>query len=182
MIRLVQTTTWLLMLTLGFAAWSVQADVFDQPGIIRPTEFDDPVLEERYRELGQELRCPKCQNQSVGDSDSPIALDLRREIRAMLEEGMSSQEIKDFLQQRYGDYILYQPRLQRSTLLLWALPVAILLLGLVVVGLIARRQRRPAPAAAAPDEAALEALLQRPDSKDRGGADGSASSRSKDTL
>lgn len=181
MSRPVRTSVWLLMLALAVTAWSVQADVFDQPGIIQPTEFDDPVLEERYRELGQELRCPKCQNQSVGDSDSPIALDLRREIRAMLRDGMTNQEIKDFLQQRYGDYILYQPRLQRSTVLLWALPVAILLLGLVVVGAIALRQRRAAPAAAAPDEAALEALLQRPDSKNGGGAGGSASPRSKDT-
>lgn len=191
MIRPIQTLVWLLVAALGLAAVSAQADVFDQPGIIRPTEFDDPALEERYRELGQELRCPKCQNQSVGDSDSPIALDLRREIRVMLEDGMSNQEIKDFLQQRYGDYILYQPRLQRSTILLWVLPVTILLLGLLVVGLIARRQRKQSAvsAAPAPDETALEALLQRPHSKDGSGADDSTSPRSdsafprsKDTL
>lgn len=184
MIRPLQAVVWLLMVALGLTALSVHADVFDQPGIIRPTEFDDPVLEERYRELGQELRCPKCQNQSVGDSDSPIALDLRREIRVMLEEGMSNQEIKDFLQQRYGDYILYQPRLQRSTILLWALPVAILLLGLLIVGLIARRQKNPSALAAAPapDETALDALLNQPHSKGSSGADDAAAPRSKDTL
>lgn len=177
MIRSVSATAWLLLIALGLAAITAQADAFDQPGIIRPTEFDDPALEERYRELGQQLRCPKCQNQSVGDSDSPIALDLRREIRAMLEQGMSNQQIKDFLQQRYGDYILYQPRLQRSTVLLWALPVAILLLGLGTVFLIARRQKQKPTSAAVLDEAALEALLH----KERDGADGFPTHRPRDS-
>ncbi len=156
------STRWLtgalLALVLGTVALAAQAEVFDQAGIIRPSDFSEPELEERYRQLGHQLRCPKCQNQSVGDSDSPIALDLRREIRDMLEQGMTDREIKDFMQQRYGDYILYQPRMQQSTVLLWSMPVLLLLVGLGVVVTIARRQRRAATEFE-PDEQALEALL-----------------------
>lgn len=180
MTRPLTTCVWLLVALLSYSALPLQAEVFDQAGIIRPTEFSDPELEERYRRLGQELRCPKCQNQSVGDSDSPIALDLRREIRTMLEQGMTDNQIKDFLQQRYGDYILYQPRLQGSTMLLWGLPVAMLVLGLSVILIIARRQRQTV-VGLAPDEQALEALL-RDDGPlaDKTTADTASSQRSKD--
>lgn len=170
---------WLLVALLSWSVLPAQAEVFDQAGIIRPAEFSDPELEARYRHLGQQLRCPKCQNQSVGDSDSPIALDLRREVRAMLEQGMTDNEIKDFLQQRYGDYILYQPRLQQSTVLLWSLPVALLVLGLVVIATIARRQRK-ATAEFTPDEKALEALLRGDPSADER-SDATPSHRSKDS-
>ncbi|MBB6521794.1 cytochrome c-type biogenesis protein [Pseudoteredinibacter isoporae] len=103
-------------------------------------EFDDPSLRERYLVLVDELRCPKCQNQNLSGSDSPIASDLRRELHRLLQEGQSDEEIKDYMVARYGDYVLYRPRLGAKTLLLWGGPIALLLLGLIVAFFIFRRQ------------------------------------------
>ncbi|WP_353411097.1 cytochrome c-type biogenesis protein [Pseudoteredinibacter isoporae] len=103
-------------------------------------EFNDPSLRERYLVLVDELRCPKCQNQNLAGSDSPIASDLRRELHRLLQEGQSDEEIKDYMVARYGDYVLYRPRLGLNTLLLWGGPIALLLLGLIVAFFIFRRQ------------------------------------------
>ena len=82
-------------------------------------EFANDAERQRYRSLIEELRCPKCQNQNIADSDAPIATDLRNEIFRMLEEGKSNEEIIDFLVSRYGDFVLYKPPLTSRTLLLW---------------------------------------------------------------
>ncbi|SEK80009.1 cytochrome c-type biogenesis protein CcmH [Atopomonas hussainii] len=109
-------------------------------------EFNDEAERQRFRVLTEELRCPKCQNQNIADSNAPIANDLRREIHRMLDEGQSDDEIVDFLVTRYGDFVMYRPPLTGKTLLLWFGPAALLLLALLVVLNIVRRRRQAASA------------------------------------
>ncbi|MDB2534099.1 cytochrome c-type biogenesis protein CcmH [Porticoccaceae bacterium] len=96
-------------------------------------EFSDESLRIRYQQLVQELRCPKCQNQNLADSNSPISEDLRAQVHRLLEEGMSDREIKDYLKSRYSEFILYRPEVNQNTWLLWAAPVVFLLFGLWVL-------------------------------------------------
>lgn len=113
-------------------------------------EFKDDGDRARYRTLTEELRCPKCQNQNIADSDAPIAMDLRREIHRMLGEGKSDDEIVDYLVDRYGDFVRYNPPVNARTWLLWYGPWLMLGGGLGVLALIVLRRRRPAaPSAAA---------------------------------
>ena len=84
--------------------------------------FSKDSLRDRYEELIEELRCPKCQNQNLADSNSPISVDLRRQIHRLLEEGRSDEEIKDYLVARYSKFILYRPLLDYSTWFLWVAP------------------------------------------------------------
>lgn len=140
----------------GLAAEPVRAAV-------EVRDFDSPVTTERYRSLTAALRCPKCQNQAIGDSDSPVAKDMRERVAALLREGRSDREIQDFMVARFGDYVLYNPRLEDRTLLLWGLPAALVLLGGVLVALIVRRRRRAsARALSAEERARLDALIHRP--------------------
>jgi len=92
-------------------------------------EFRDEAERERYRTLTEELRCPKCQNQNIADSNAPIAMDLRQEIFRMLEEGKSNDQIVDYLVDRYGDFVRYKPPVNAKTMLLWYGPVGLLVLG-----------------------------------------------------
>jgi cytochrome c-type biogenesis protein CcmH len=105
-------------------------------------EFDSEAERQRYRNLIEELRCPKCQNQNIADSDAPIAMDLRGEIYRLLEEGKSNEQIIDFLVSRYGDFVLYKPPLTSRTLLLWYGPAGLLLVGFGVLGVIVLRSRK----------------------------------------
>ncbi|UXL37096.1 cytochrome c-type biogenesis protein CcmH [Pseudomonas fragi] len=105
-------------------------------------EFANDAERERFRELTKELRCPKCQNQDIADSNAPIATDLRREIFRMLGEGKDNQQILDFMVSRYGDFVLYKPALTSKTVVLWFGPLALLVGGLVVIGVIVGRRRR----------------------------------------
>ncbi len=89
----------------------------------------DPARQEIYERLTSEVRCLVCQNQTIGDSSAPLAADLRREIRQMVEAGRSEAEIKTFLLDRYGDFVLYRPRFMPTTALLWLAPVLLLLIG-----------------------------------------------------
>src|SRR5688572_9335883 len=95
-------------------------------------EFDDPVLNERYRALTREIRCPKCLNESIAESDAPVAADLRREVRRLIGEGASDDEVKTFLSSRYGDFVLYKPRMTPTTFLVWAAPFLLVALGAFV--------------------------------------------------
>ena len=104
--------------------------------------FDSDAQEQTFRELTKELRCPKCQNQDIADSNAPIATDLRREIYRMLGEGKDNQQILDFMVARYGDFVLYKPALTGKTAVLWFGPLALLVGGLVVIGVIVGRRRR----------------------------------------
>ena len=104
--------------------------------------FDSDAQEQTFRELTKELRCPKCQNQDIADSNAPIATDLRREIYRMLGEGKDNQQILDFMVARYGDFVLYKPAMTGKTAVLWFGPLALLVGGLVVIGVIVGRRRR----------------------------------------
>ena len=91
--------------------------------------FDDPVLQARYEKLISEVRCLKCQNQSIKDSNVFLASDLRREIRRLIEEGKTDAEVVDFLVTRYGEFALYRPRTTGKTLILWIAPFLLVLFG-----------------------------------------------------
>ena len=138
--------------------------------VIETYQFSSPELEQRYQLLSSELRCPKCQNQNLADSDAPIAADLRGEIRRLLEEGRSDDEIAAHLVARYGEFVLYRPAVKGNTLVLWYGPAALALLGLVALALVVRRHRRDAPDSAPLDPAEqqrLEALLKGDDREPR---------------
>ncbi|MCQ4256720.1 cytochrome c-type biogenesis protein [Stutzerimonas stutzeri] len=131
-------------------------------------EFRDEAERQRYRTLVEELRCPKCQNQNIADSNAPIAMDLRREIFRMLEEDKSNEQIVDYLVDRYGDFVRYKPPVNAKTLLLWYGPIALLVLGFVVLAVILRRRRRGSEAQASnslseAERARLATLLDKKD-------------------
>lgn len=106
--------------------------------------FEDPATQARYEELIDEVRCATCQNQSIKDSNAMLAEDLRREIREMISEGKSNEEIFAFLTDRYGEFVLYRPRLDERTALLWGAPVLLLLIaGFVLFRVIQRRTSLP---------------------------------------
>ncbi len=121
-------------------------------------EFRDEATRERFHSLSAELRCPKCQNQNIADSNSPIALDLRTELHRMLQQGDSDQEIVDFMVARYGEFVLYRPRVTAQTLVLWYGPFGLLAIGAVVVLVMTRRRKKtPRPGVAAgPESGPLE--------------------------
>ena len=102
----------------------------------------DPVLEKRVMALAEELRCLVCQNQTLADSNAPLAEDLRNQLRERMREGKSDREVVDFLVERYGDFVLYRPPLKATTVLLWFGPLLLLAAGFAV--LLRRVQRRRA--------------------------------------
>lgn len=125
------------------------------PGGARSAEAqplaDDPLLEARVIQVAAELRCLVCQNESVAASQSALANDLRRQIKQMLSAGRSPEEVRVFMVERYGDFVLYRPALDFRTVLLWFGPFALLGAGLTGLGLAIRRRRRQAPAPALSD-------------------------------
>ncbi|KPA88726.1 cytochrome c-type biogenesis protein [Pseudomonas asplenii] len=126
---------WLAAVALGLTLTGVAHAAIDT------YEFANEAERERFRDLTKELRCPKCQNQDIADSNAPIAADLRREIFRMLGEGKDNQQIIDFMVDRYGDFVRYKPALTGKTALLWFGPAGLLLGGLVVIAVIVRRRR-----------------------------------------
>lgn len=114
--------------------------------------LDDPVLQQRYEQLTHELRCLVCQNETIADSNATLAVDLRREVREMMKAGKTDIEIRAFLTERYGDFVLYLPPVAPRTWLLWAAPALLLLGGAAVAALVVLRRARTARA----DPAALE--------------------------
>ncbi|MGB5102450.1 MAG: cytochrome c-type biogenesis protein [Steroidobacteraceae bacterium] len=115
--------------------------------------FDDPVLQQRYENINRELRCLVCQNQTIADSNATLASDLRREVREMIAAGKTDAEIREFMIERYGDFVLYRPRMSAANFLLWAAPVLLLLAGAYGVVRVVRRRA----AEAANDPAGPEA-------------------------
>jgi len=110
---------------------------------VQPDEIlPDPALEGRARTLSKELRCMVCQNQSIDDSDAPLARDLRLLVRERLKEGDSDRQVIDFLVARYGEFVLLKPRLALHTALLWFGPPALLCGGALALVLIARRRSK----------------------------------------
>ena len=136
MIRSSLLALFLLCLIPSFATAQVQEEE-------RPS--DDPVIEARLAKLSKELRCLQCQNQTLADSPAGLAADLRREIRVQMKAGKSDQEIVAFLTQRYGDFILYKPRVTFTTYLLWFGPFVLLLGGLYVLFRYIRQRRDSIP-------------------------------------
>jgi len=108
--------------------------------------LDDPALQQRYERLTRELRCLVCQNETIADSNATLAADLRREVRDMMVAGNSDVEIRTFLTERYGDFVLYRPPLAPRTWLLWAAPVLLLLGGAGIAALVIVRRSRVARA------------------------------------
>jgi cytochrome c-type biogenesis protein CcmH len=130
---------------------------------VQPDEIlPDRALETRARVLSRELRCMVCQNQSIDDSDAPLARDLRILVRERLKAGDSDRQVLDFLVARYGEFVLLKPRLTWRTALLWLAPILILIAGLIAIG-AALRRRRAVPAGVAPlareEERRLEQIL-----------------------
>lgn len=125
------------------------------------TPLADPAAEARARDISRTLRCLVCQNQSIEDSNAPLAQDLRQIVRERVQAGDDDEAVRRFLVARYGDWVLLKPPFKGATLLLWIGPVLILLAGAATVALLYRRQRRQAdaPAPLSADEAARLAAL-----------------------
>lgn len=94
-------------------------------------QVSDPALEQRAREIGQSLRCVVCQNQSIDESDAPLAQDMRKLVRQRLSEGDTNEAVIAYMRDKYGDYVLLKPPVQSNTYILWLLPFGLLLMGLV---------------------------------------------------
>ncbi len=106
--------------------------------------FDDPEMQARYEKIVSEVRCLVCQNQTIKDSNAFLANDLRREIRRMMEEGKTDAEVYDFLVTRYGDFVLYRPRMSGKTMVLWIAPFLLIAVGAVIaVNVVRGRMTMP---------------------------------------
>ncbi len=110
-----------------------------------PLEYRDPAEEARFHALTAELRCVQCQNQSLADSNAQIAHDLRREVLALMHQGRSDAQIKQFLVARYGEFVLYRPQVESRTWILWFGPAILLLGGAVLLAMLVRRRGRALP-------------------------------------
>ena len=142
-----------MRLVLALLLWLATLPAFaqaNQQADAAPLQFRDTSEEARFHALAAELRCVMCQNQSLADSNALIALSLRREVLELMRAGQSDAQIKDFLVQRYGEFVLYKPRVEGRTWLLWLGPAAILLAGAALVVVLVRR--RPTQAMPRNDE------------------------------
>ncbi|RBW50009.1 cytochrome c-type biogenesis protein CcmH [Marinobacter sp. F3R11] len=125
-------------------------------------DFDSRSEEERYQNLIAELRCPKCQNQNIADSNSPISKDMRNAVYQMMLDGASDDEIVDSLVERFGEFVKYKPDLDSRTFMLWATPAIAVLGGIFVVAGVVVRSRRAgtaAPALSPEEQARIDKML-----------------------
>lgn len=149
-------SAWVIVLSLAFGA-SVHAsiDVY---------EFSTEDRRDQYLALTKELRCPKCQNQDIADSNAPIAQDMRREVHRMVEDGQSSEQVVQFMVDRFGEFVSYKPKVNASTYALWYGPYILLVLGLIVVVIVAKKARNKrdssGPELSAEEENKLNQLLE----------------------
>ena len=120
----------------------------------------DPILDKRTAALAEELRCLVCQNQTLAESNAPLAVDLRNQIREQLAGGASEREVREFMVARYGDFVLYKPPFKASTAALWLGPFALLALGLWVLRRVATRRRPAAPALSESERSRAAKLLE----------------------
>lgn len=140
-----------------FRHWMAAAMIVAASGALAvdaPSASADPALEKRVMQLAEELRCLVCQNQTIADSNAELAIDLRNQVRDMLKAGKSDKEIKEYMVQRYGDFVLYRPPVKATTTLLWVGPFALLLVGLAILlfKLRQRAQRKVGEGALSEDE------------------------------
>ena len=145
------TRRWLMSIGLAAAALLVSSAAM---AVQAPSSAADPALEARVMVVAEELRCLVCQNETIAASHADLAVDLRKQIRTKLSEGQSEQQILDFMVERYGDFVLYRPRLSATTVLLWAGPFALLLVGGVVMARTIRARKKQIPAALSEAESA----------------------------
>lgn len=157
MVRLMLIAALLLVSTLAHAQVT---DVYN---------FDTTQQEQRFQDLIEELRCPKCQNQNIADSNAPISKDMRAEVYRRMQAGESNDEIVAALVDRFGEFILYRPQVEKRTLLLWATPAIAVLGGLlVVIGVVIRSRRQPEQTAElSPEERARVAKILAEDDPDK---------------
>ncbi|MCY4428729.1 MAG: cytochrome c-type biogenesis protein CcmH [Halieaceae bacterium] len=128
------------------------------PAVIETYEFESEALQQRYLKLSAELRCPKCQNQNIADSNAPLAADLRRQLHAQLHTGKTDAEITDYMVQRYGEFVLYRPRWKLQTAPLWLAPILLSVAALALLLMVLRRSR-PRVTQPAEDRERLQKLL-----------------------
>ena len=125
-----------------------------------PRAQEDPALDKRVAGLAHELRCLVCQNQTLADSNAPLAVDLRNQIREQLKAGASERDVIDFMVARYGDFVLYRPPFKASTLALWLGPFLLLALGAILLVRRLRRRRAPEPELSDAERARAARLLE----------------------
>jgi len=141
-----------LLLGLASTAWGQSAEIANP----------DPAVEARLKAISHELRCLVCQNQTIADSDAPLAVDLRKQTRTMIAAGKSDDEIRAYMVERYGDFVLYKPPFNAATAVLWVAPGLLIVGGFAALFVMLRRRRAAVESAAAPDAARrseIEALL-----------------------
>ncbi len=151
----------ILAVAASLAAWGQSTEIANP----------DPKVEARLKTIAHELRCLVCQNQTIADSDAPLAVDLRKQVRVMIRDGKSDDEIRGYMVDRYGDFVLYKPPFNAVTAVLWVGPGLLIVGGFAGLALMIRRRREAAVAAPPPDAARqreIEALLAAdPDGKPR---------------
>ena len=136
--------------------------------VIETYEFSDPLLEQRYKLLSEELRCPKCQNQNIADSNASISQDLRKLLYQQLEAGASNEEILEHMVSRYGEFVRYRPRFGGATTILWLAPVLLLAAGVLIAFMTIRGRGRRRnvggqPELSAQDQQRLQELMDKAD-------------------
>lgn len=139
--------------------------------VIETYSFDNDLQRQRYQHFIEELRCPKCQNQNLSGSDSAISQDLRREVHRMIMAGKSDTEITQYMVQRYGEFVLYRPRMNAATAVLWYGPFVLVLIGGVIWWRLAARRNAPTVKEAdltPAEQARLAALMEESDSEQGG--------------
>ena len=145
-----------MRLVLALLLWLAALPAFaqaNQKADAAPLQFRDAAEETRFHDLAAELRCVMCQNQSLADSNALIALELRREVLDLIRAGKTDAQVKDHLVQRYGEFVLYKPRVEGRTWLLWLGPALILLAGgALVVALVRRKSAQAIPRNNEPQE------------------------------
>ncbi|KZZ58142.1 hypothetical protein A3762_08470 [Oleiphilus sp. HI0125] len=122
----------LFVLAIGFESLNADIDVY---------EFSSETKLESYQALTRELRCPKCQNQDIADSNAPIAQDMRAQVHRLVEDGHSHDEVVDFMIQRFGEFVTYKPPVRSETYLLWYGPWVFIAIGLIAIIGISRSKR-----------------------------------------
>jgi cytochrome c-type biogenesis protein CcmH len=135
----------------GLVCWSISLLCSSSANVRAESQIDiypfaDEIQERRYKGLIEEFRCPKCLNTNLAGSDAPIAKDLRGTVyRLQVKEGLSDQQIRDYLRDRYGDFVLYDPPFSDQTWYIWMVPIGLAMFALAILGLLLSRASRQKP-------------------------------------
>ncbi|MAD45173.1 MAG: cytochrome c-type biogenesis protein CcmH [Oceanospirillaceae bacterium] len=128
-------------------------------------QFDSQRETDRFNQLAEDLRCPKCQNQNLADSNAPVASDMREKVYEMMQAGKTDEEIVGYMVERYGDFVNYTPPVKSKTLFLWLGPVAVFVIGLLVLAMIRRGQKQALQPLTEEEKERLNALKNKADTK-----------------